>query len=65
MNTLRSIGELARRTGLSVKTIRFYSDTGIVALAGRAVPGSRLPLQRARHGAEPGRTPGDHGRPPP
>lgn len=27
---LYAIGELARRTGLSVKTIRFYSDTGLV-----------------------------------
>jgi len=30
-DTLYSIGELARRTGLTVKTIRFYSDRGIVA----------------------------------
>jgi len=25
-----TIGELARRTGLSVRTIRFYSDSGVV-----------------------------------
>ncbi|GAA2475235.1 MerR family transcriptional regulator [Winogradskya humida] len=28
--TYYSIGDLARRTGLSIKTIRFYSDNGIV-----------------------------------
>lgn len=27
-DTLYSIGDLARRTGLSVRTIRFYSDCG-------------------------------------
>lgn len=36
-----SIGELARRTGLTVKTIRFYSDRGIVAPAGRTPAGYR------------------------
>ncbi|MFE2064401.1 MerR family transcriptional regulator [Streptomyces sp. NPDC059467] len=40
--TLYSIGELARRTGLSVKTIRFYSDRGIVEPAGRTHTGYRL-----------------------
>jgi DNA-binding transcriptional MerR regulator len=39
--TLYSIGELARRTGLTVKTIRFYSDRGIVAPAGRTPGGYR------------------------
>ncbi|MFE5814980.1 MerR family transcriptional regulator [Streptomyces sp. NPDC056479] len=39
--TLYSIGELARRTGLTVKTIRFYSDRGIVAPAGRTPAGYR------------------------
>ncbi|MFG3025574.1 MerR family transcriptional regulator [Streptomyces sp. NPDC048254] len=39
--TLSSIGELARHTGLSVKTIRFYSDRGIVAPAGRTPAGYR------------------------
>ncbi len=29
VTTLYSIGELSRRTGLSVRTIRFYSDSGI------------------------------------
>ncbi|MBO1335440.1 MerR family transcriptional regulator [Streptomyces sp. VRA16 Mangrove soil] len=36
------IGELARRTGLTVKAIRFYSDTGIVTPAGRTPSGYRL-----------------------
>ncbi|MGW7410922.1 MerR family transcriptional regulator [Streptomyces sp. NPDC054863] len=36
------IGELARRTGLSVKTIRFYSDSGIVTPTGRSPSGYRL-----------------------
>ena len=41
-----SIGELARRTGLSVKTIRFYSDQGLV------VPASRTPAGYRRYGPE-------------
>ncbi|WP_212990310.1 MerR family transcriptional regulator [Actinoplanes auranticolor] len=36
-----SIGELARRTGLTVKTVRFYADRGIVPPAGRNVAGHR------------------------
>ncbi|QFY08818.1 MerR family transcriptional regulator [Nonomuraea phyllanthi] len=36
-----SIGELARRTGLTVKTIRFYSDQGIVPPADRSPAGHR------------------------
>ncbi|MFB9239012.1 MerR family transcriptional regulator [Plantactinospora siamensis] len=39
--TLYSIGELARRTGLTVKTIRFYSDSGIVPPAHRSPAGYR------------------------
>ena len=39
---LYSIGDLARRTGLAVRTIRFYSDRGIVAPAGRSPAGYRL-----------------------
>ncbi|QKZ16171.1 MerR family transcriptional regulator [Streptomyces chartreusis] len=39
---LYSIGELARRTGLTVKTIRFYSDRGIVAPTDRSPAGYRL-----------------------
>ncbi|MFJ9547338.1 MerR family transcriptional regulator [Streptomyces erythrochromogenes] len=41
-DTLHSIGELSRRTGLTVKTIRFYSDTGIVPPTGRSPAGYRL-----------------------
>jgi DNA-binding transcriptional MerR regulator len=37
-----SIGDLARRTGLSVKTIRWYSDQGLVPPAGRSAAGYRL-----------------------
>lgn len=39
---LYSIGDLARRTGLTVKTIRFYSDSGIVAPTARSPAGYRL-----------------------
>jgi DNA-binding transcriptional MerR regulator len=38
---LYSIGDLARRTGLAVKTVRFYSDRGIVPPATRSPPGPR------------------------
>ncbi|WP_405660410.1 MerR family transcriptional regulator [Streptomyces sp. NBC_01166] len=41
-DTLHSIGELARRTGLTVKTIRFYSDRGIVTPTDRSPAGYRL-----------------------
>ncbi|MFC5825813.1 MerR family transcriptional regulator [Nonomuraea insulae] len=41
-DTLYSIGDLARRTGLTVKTIRFYSDQGIVPPTGRSPAGYRL-----------------------
>ncbi|MEV5569224.1 MerR family transcriptional regulator [Spirillospora sp. NPDC052269] len=37
-----SIGELARRAGVSVKTVRFYSDEGLVPPAGRTHAGHRL-----------------------
>jgi len=37
-----TIGQLARRTGLSTKTIRFYSDTGLVPETGRSYGGYRL-----------------------
>ncbi|WP_306744023.1 MerR family transcriptional regulator [Saccharothrix yanglingensis] len=36
-----SIGDLARLTGLSTRTIRFYSDSGLVPVAGRTVGGFR------------------------
>ncbi|MFJ9815278.1 MerR family transcriptional regulator [Streptomyces sp. NPDC101151] len=41
-DTLYSIGELARRTGLTVKTVRFYSDKGIVPPTDRSPAGYRL-----------------------
>ncbi|MFA7765281.1 MerR family transcriptional regulator [Streptomyces sp. NPDC048723] len=41
-DSLYSIGALSRRTGLSVKTIRFYSDKGIVPPTGRSPAGYRL-----------------------
>ncbi|CAM3845375.1 MerR family transcriptional regulator [Nocardiopsis rhodophaea] len=37
-----SIGELAKLTGLTVKTIRFYSDEGIVPPSDRSAAGYRL-----------------------
>lgn len=40
--TLYSIGELSRRTGLTVKTIRYYSDQGIVPPTDRSPAGYRL-----------------------
>ncbi|MFE2140296.1 MerR family transcriptional regulator [Streptomyces sp. NPDC059456] len=44
--TLYSIGDLARRTGLTVKAIRFYADTGIVP------PTDRTPTGYRRYGAD-------------
>ncbi|MCX5127474.1 MerR family transcriptional regulator [Streptomyces sp. NBC_00347] len=41
-HTLHSIGELARRTGTTVKTVRFYSDCGLVPPARRSPAGYRL-----------------------
>ncbi|MFC5744974.1 MerR family transcriptional regulator [Actinomadura rugatobispora] len=41
-DTLYTIGELARRTGLPVRTIRFYSDAGVVPPADRTDTGYRL-----------------------
>jgi DNA-binding transcriptional MerR regulator len=42
MAALLSIGELASRTGLPVRTIRFYSDAGVVPPADRTDAGYRL-----------------------
>ncbi|MBD0746764.1 MerR family transcriptional regulator [Streptomyces sp. CBMA152] len=42
VTTLYSIGELSRRTGLPVGTIRFYSDSGVVAPTTRSPAGYRL-----------------------
>jgi len=36
-----SIGELARRTGLTIKAVRFYSDRGLVPPSGRNTAGHR------------------------
>lgn len=41
-DTLYTIGELARRTGLPVRTIRFYSDAGVVPPSERTSAGYRL-----------------------
>lgn len=40
--TLITIGELARCTGLPVRTLRFYSDSGLVVPADRSDAGYRL-----------------------
>ncbi|MGH3341432.1 MAG: MerR family transcriptional regulator [Carbonactinosporaceae bacterium] len=40
--TLYTIGQVARRTGLPTKTIRFYSDAGVVPPARRTRAGYRL-----------------------
>ncbi|MGN9810492.1 MerR family transcriptional regulator [Micromonospora sp. BQ11] len=45
-DALYSIGDLARRTGLTVKAIRFYSDHGIVP------PTGRTPVGHRRYGTE-------------
>jgi DNA-binding transcriptional MerR regulator len=37
-----TIGELARRTGLTVRTVRFYSDAGVVPPSQRSGAGYRL-----------------------
>src|ERR671915_1918880 len=37
-----TIGELSRRTGLPVRTIRFYSDSGVLPPADRTDAGYRL-----------------------
>ncbi|WP_234320310.1 MerR family transcriptional regulator [Streptomyces sp. SBT349] len=39
---LFTIGEIARRTGLPVRTIRFWSDSAVVAPTGRSAAGYRL-----------------------
>lgn len=37
-----TIGQLSARTGLSVRTLRFYADTGVLPEAGRTASGYRL-----------------------
>ncbi|WP_433205259.1 MerR family transcriptional regulator [Nocardia sp. CA-107356] len=41
-DTLYPIGMMAERTGLSVKTIRFYADTGVVSPTAHSPAGYRL-----------------------
>jgi DNA-binding transcriptional MerR regulator len=41
-NRSYSIGDLSRRTGLSVRTIRFHSDVGVVPVSARSASGYRL-----------------------
>jgi len=41
-HALFTIGELARRTGLPVRTIRFWSDSDVVVPVGRSAGGYRL-----------------------
>ncbi|BCJ55368.1 MerR family transcriptional regulator [Actinoplanes sp. NBRC 14428] len=52
MEDTYSIGEVARRTGLSVSAIRFYSDAGIVAPTGHTGAGYRRYDLRAVAGLE-------------
>lgn len=37
-----TIGDVARRTGVSIKAPRFYDDLGILDVAGRSESGYRL-----------------------
>ncbi|MFD5748515.1 MerR family transcriptional regulator [Streptomyces sp. NPDC127033] len=39
---LYAIGDVARRTGLSVSAIRYYADAGVIAPSGRTAAGYRL-----------------------
>jgi DNA-binding transcriptional MerR regulator len=42
MITSMTIGQLASRTGLSVRTLRFYADSGVLPESGRTESGYRL-----------------------
>lgn len=42
MNELYPIGDVARRTGLSVSAVRYYADTGVVTPAASSPAGHRL-----------------------
>ena len=37
-----TIGQLAQRTGIDARTLRFWSDDGVIAPAGRSASGYRL-----------------------
>src|SRR5690348_6640273 len=39
---LLAIGEVSKRTGMPVKTLRFYADEGVVPPSGRSASGYRL-----------------------
>jgi DNA-binding transcriptional MerR regulator len=41
-DVMLSIGDLSQRTGLPVRTIRFYSDAGVVSESARSAAGYRL-----------------------
>lgn len=43
------IGEVAKRTGVPAKTIRYYEETGLIPAAGRAANGYRVYDARAVH----------------
>src|SRR5437588_7172410 len=40
--TLWQVGELARQTGLSVRTLHYYEEVGVLAPSGRTEAGYRL-----------------------
>src|SRR5579863_5625581 len=42
MIDVMTIGQLAARSGLSVRTLRFYADAGVLPEAGRSESGYRL-----------------------
>lgn len=52
MDDLRTIGQVARLSGLSVPTVRFYSDAGLVPVAARTAGGHRLYDREALHRLE-------------
>src|SRR6187401_892144 len=41
-HVLLAIGEVSKRTGMPVKTLRFYADEGVVPPSGRSASGYRL-----------------------
>tara|TARA_R110002096_G_scaffold436021_1_gene665203 strand:+ start:74451 stop:74864 length:414 start_codon:yes stop_codon:yes gene_type:complete len=47
--SLLAIGEVAAKTGVSAKTIRYYESTGLIPAAGRAANGYRMYGERAVH----------------
>ena len=47
-STLLSIGELARRTGLSVSAIRFYEARGLVKAVLTKFPGAQIVAVREK-----------------